>query len=537
MWRILSFFALVLALGIGFAWLADRPGDIVFTFDGMRYRIPLMVAASLAVALVATAMLAWWVVKSVVASPTAWRRRQRARKRDRGYQSLSTGLIAAGAGDAAAARRMTKQAEKLLNADQEPLIHLLDAQASMLEGRADDARAKFEKMVEDPETRLLGLRGLYLEAQRLGEREAAYHYAERAAETAPQLEWASSAVLGNRTAEGDWDGALKLLDAQKAAKLSDKDTIKRERAAVLTAKAMATLDHDAAEARRIGLEAHKLAPDLIPTSIVTARALLQQGELRKAAKILETAWKTEPHPEIAEVYVHARVGDSPADRLKRARQLFALRPDHPESSLALAHAALDAGEYGVAREAVDAVLKAAPRESAYLLMADIEEAQTGDQGRVRQWLSRAVKAPRDPAWTADGFVSDKWGPASPVTGRLNAFEWKVPVERLGPAIDAGSARDDDLPARKTASPAPIIASKPEETIEFAEAEVVSVEKPLVEAPVERETDVPKQVTPRRVAAVADREAKRDEIVIPVPDDPGVAPDRQIEKEPGRFRLF
>ncbi|MGO7508376.1 hypothetical protein ACC686_37010, partial [Rhizobium johnstonii] len=35
--------------------------------------------------------------------------------------------------------------------------------------------------------------------------------------------------------------------------------------------------------------------------------------------------------------------------------------------------------------------------------ADIEEAYTGDQGRVRHWLAQALKAPRDPAWVAGGF--------------------------------------------------------------------------------------------------------------------------------------
>lgn len=537
MWRILFFFLVILALGLGFAWLADRPGELAFTFEGFRYRIPLMVAASVGVAVVAAVMLTWWLIKNVAASPTAWRRRQRARKRDRGYQSLSTGLIAAGAGDAVSARRMTKQAEKLLNVDQEPLIRLLDAQASMLEGRIDDARAKFELMAEDPETRLLGLRGLYLEAQRMGAREAAYHYAERASELAPQLEWASSAVLGNKTAQGDWDGALKLLDAQKAARNADKDTLKRERAAVLTAKAMALLDNDPVTARTIALEAHKLAPELVPATVTAAKAMLQQNELRKAAKILEAAWKVEPHPEIAEVYIRARVGDSTGDRLKRARQLFALKPNHPESNLALAQAALDASEFAIAREAAEAVLKTTPRESAYLLLADIEEAQTGDQGRIRQWLSRAVKAPRDPAWTADGYVSDRWGPASPVTGKLNAFEWKVPVERIGPAIDAAPDFDDDLPARRTP---PAVAVPRPETRTVSEPEIVEAE--LVDAsPVATKArpDVIAEVAPPEKIPdrVADGEAQRSPVRIPVPDDPGVAPDKKPEKDAGRFRLF
>ena len=35
-------------------------------------------------------------------------------------------------------------------------------------------------------------------------------------------------------------------------------------------------------------------------------------------------------------------------------------------------------------------------------MSEVEEAEHGDRGRVREWLARAVHAPRDPAWTADG---------------------------------------------------------------------------------------------------------------------------------------
>jgi HemY protein len=39
-----------------------------------------------------------------------------------------------------------------------------------------------------------------------------------------------------------------------------------------------------------------------------------------------------------------------------------------------------------------------------------------------------VHAPRDPAWTADGIVADRWAPISPVTRTLDAFQWRVPIE-------------------------------------------------------------------------------------------------------------
>ena len=65
-----------------------------------------------------------------------------------------------------------------------------------------------------------------------------------------------------------------------------------------------------------------------------------------------------------------------------------------------------------------------------MLMAEIERTEHGDSGRARAWTLRAVRALHDPVWTADGYVSDRWRPVSPVTGRLDAFQWQTPLAAL-----------------------------------------------------------------------------------------------------------
>lgn len=523
--RILFFLLIVFGLGLGFAWLADRPGDMVVTFQGYQYQVSLMVAAVAVTAIVAAVMAVWWLIRSIWTSPYMISRYFRVRRRDRGYQALSTGMIAAGAGDAALARRKNKEAAKLISADQEPLIHLLDAHASLLEGDHETARKKFEAMLDVPEMRLLGLRGLYLEAERLGDRGVARHYAGRAAAIAPQLGWASDVALEQRTEEGDWDGALKLLETQKSGHQIDRDTLNRRRAVLLTAKAMAVLDADPLAAKNAALEANRLAPTLVPVALTAARALFRQNDIRKGAKILEAMWKLEPQPEVADLYVHARAGDATHDRLARAKRLQSLRQNHFESSLAVARAALDAGEYGLARQEAEAAIRLQPREGAYLLLADIEEAETGDQGRIRQLLSKAVRAPRDPAWVADGYVSDRWAPCSPVTGKLDAFEWRVPVERLGHMIEQEQAQARPaLPAavevEASAPPAPI---EPEP----ASASWAAPDTLVAGQTVEHE---PELAAGEPVASPAEG------AVAPRPDDPGVAPE-ETEAAPKRFRLF
>lgn len=597
--RIFAFLAIVVALGIGFSWLAERPGDLLMTFGGYQYRFSLMVAAVILVAVIAAIMISWWLIKSIWNSPHAITRHFRVRRRDRGYQALSTGMIAAGAGDSALARRKKQEAMKLISADQEPLIHLLDAQASLLEGDHQGAREKFEAMLKDPELRLLGLRGLYLEAERLGETEAARHYAQQAVEQAPQLGWASNAALETMAMSGDWNGAIALVDRQKASRQVDRDYGQRRKAVLLTAKAFDLIEADPTGARNAAVEANRLAPDLIPASIAAARAMFRLGDLRKGAKILETAWKKEPQAEIADAYVHARPGDSVQDRLARAKKLAAIRPSNVESCLVVARAALEAGEYALARKEVEAAVRLDPREGAFLLLADIEEQETGEEGRVRQWLAKAVRAPRDPAWVADGVVAERWAPVSPVTGRLDAFEWRAPVERLGPAIDMAEREamlqlssppsddddDDDAvlievePAKPVEPKASVdpIPVKPEpieakaapaavqpEVAKAIVAEATSDRPPLsmVAEPAEPVVDPDKGrmkepttdqpvATPRAAAQVPAQKPAEPPLRLvstkpepteetsrpPVPDDPGVDPDDVEKAEPARFKLF
>jgi HemY protein len=504
--RILGFVLLVFGLAAGFAWLADRPGDLVVTWQGMRHEVSLLAAAVALAALIAAVMLAWWLVKSIVRSPILIQRHFRARKRDRAYQSISTGMIAAGAGDAELARRMTRQAAKLLSSDQEPLIKLLDAQAAVLERRNDDARVMFEDMSNDPETRLLGLRGLYMEAERLGQREAARHFALRAAELAPQLQWAANVAMEERLLNADFDGALKLLDGQKNSGAVSKDLDKRRRAVLLAGKAIALFYRDPSGAKAASMEANRLAPDLVPAAVTLAKCLFKNGDLRKGSGVVEAAWKIAPHPELAEIYANARLGDTAPDRLKRMRKLTSVNSIHPDAHLALARALFDAKEYAEARREAEAALMLRPSEGACLLLADIEQAEGGSQGKVKVWLSKAVRAEPDPAWTADGMVSATWAPMSPVTGRLDAFEWKTPMGRVQALIEQDVIEPEIV--EETLAPQPARVPVPASVLETAAADIAPHSQP----------------------AATDR-------LQPPPDDPGVKAEYLNGAPKSKFRLF
>ncbi|WP_349436194.1 heme biosynthesis protein HemY [Pararhizobium sp. A13] len=548
--RILFYVLIVLALGAGFAWLADRPGELSLIWQGSRVEMSLMVAATLLASLISAVLIAIWLIRVVWLSPHSISRYFRARKRDRGYQALSTGLIAAGAGDSALARKMTVRTRGLLSSDQEPLIHLLEAQTALIEGKYDDARKKFELMADDPETRELGLRGLYLEAKRLGANEAARQYAERAADKAPHLPWATLAALDYRSQTGQWDEAIRLLDQSRASHVIDRKEADRKKAVLLTARATEKLEADPKGARDDALAALKLAEDLVPAGLIAAKALFREDNLRKAASILEKLWKQEPHPEVAKLYVRARSGDSAIDRLKRANKLEALRPNNAVALATVAESALEARELSLARSKAEAAARIQPNEGVFLLLADIEEADTGDDGRIRHWMNQALKSPRDPAWTADGVTSPEWLPVSPVSGRLDAFEWKQPVGQIAGPVEEGTLEVADaairsLPpvaiAHQRTEPEPEQAetpAKPKHVIEPPEkTEEIVVKTIAVPAPSES-VIVPQPVKVEKKPAPAKTE---ETVVEPFfgrpPDDPGVRDDSNKPMAKTSFRLF
>ena len=420
--RAVLFLLVVAALSFGVAWLADRPGDVVIVWQGLRIETSLMVLGG--AALVAMAVLAalWILISFVLRSPMLVGRLRRERRGARAYEAISNGLIAVGSGDAAAARLHSAAVNRI--APGEPLALFLAAQSAQLSGDRDAAENTFRTMASRADTKALGLHGLYVEAQRRNDLTSARAYAEEAVRTAPALGWASRAVQEFRCAAGDWAGALAHLERTKDA--LDKNTYRRRRAVMLTAHAQALEDTDRDQAKANAVEAAKLSPSLVPAAATAGRMLAEGGELRKASRIVAKAWRANPHPDLARTYADLRFGDAARDRLARVEALVKKTPGQIEGALAVARAALDAREFKKARAALAPYLTAVTRRIA-LMMAELERAEHNDEGRAREWLARAFNAAPDPQWTADGHVSDRWLPVSPVTGRLDAFEWRVPL--------------------------------------------------------------------------------------------------------------
>jgi HemY protein len=525
--RVVIFLLAVCLVASGAAWLADQQGEVIFSWHGRPYGISLLVAAVAVAVVAALAVVLWTILRAILRAPRALRHAAHARRNARGFLALSRGLLAVGSGDLAAARKFADEARRFASA--EPLTLLLGAQTAQLAGDRAGAERVFQTMTQHHETRLLGLHGLFIEAQRRRDPAAARLFAEEAARAVSVPAWAGRAVLQFRSVAGDFEGALERLERNLADGLIDRAAHRRQRAVLLTARALASETTDRAGARAQAEEAVKLAPTLVPAAALAGRLLGENGELRKAARLIETAWKANPHPDLADTYAHLRPGASARERLERVQALAQRVPGHIEAALAVAGAALDAQEFAVARAALADLVRAPTRRVA-LLMARLEQIEHGDEGRAREWMTRALHARRDPVWTADGVVSDRWMPVSPVSGRLDGFEWREPLAEIGGAVIEGA--DMSPPPATTNATNGRDAAARDPDVTSAGASPVAL--PSDEAPAS--PPEPAIAMPAGVARGADA-GKPFERVIPLlhaPDDPGpdaAPPAAEPETEP------
>lgn len=514
--RIILYLALLLGVATGLAWFADRPGTVTINWLGYEAAPSVFQAVIILTLLVLLLAALVWLMFTVINAPRRVSRRMERRRQRKGMQALQEGIFAAGSGDQAKAAKFAGLAQKYV--PNSPLTKLLRAQAAQLNGDRIAAQRIFTSMLDEDDTKLLGLRGLFQEAKREGQLEAAKLYVQQALAINPSLPWPAPALFEFQCREHDWQGALETLNIARQHKIFDRKAADRRRAVLLTALAAESEERGDGKALELALEAHKLAPELVPAAAIAGRVLAAEGNTQKAAKIIAETWELAPHPDLAAVYAHARPGDSPRDRLARVKSLASLTPGHAEAAIAVAATAIEARAWDEARAALDYLLRDKPTARVCTLMARIEGGEKRDAGRVREWLARALRAPRDPAWIADGVISDEWAPVSPITQTLDAFVWEVPPEQTKPQLgdermlaelarleaDTGEPRldagDATLDLEPVAAPQPHIAgvepasvpsrkaaphgepSRPETVMPASPAPVSAIDKRAVPAP-------------------------------------------------------
>ena len=467
--RLFLFLLAAVAVSLLAAWLADHPGQVALTWQGVH------VETSFAVLMIAVLLLGlllvvlFEIIRLLGGAPRRIGHRLRRSRVDRGYQALAQGLVAAAAGDTSAAKALNRRADKLLG--HAPATLLLSAQAAQLEGDEVVARARFQEMLEHQETEFLGLRGLLAQAMKEGDWENALQLARRAHLRRPNTPWVLTTLFDLQTRSGLWTEALSTVSDMARHKLIDRSTATRWRALLYHQRAAAQRAAGRPyEALYLARKAHKLHPDFAPIAVQASALAEQSNQPRVARKVLESAWKAKPHPALAKAYFALGGNSSASERLKLAQRLHELQPRQLESELALAEQAIAAKAWPAAREALERARKLNPTASVYRLLAEVAQAE-GDGERARAYLAQAVDAAPDHAWLCEttGQVRANWSAFGP-DGRFDSLRWGAPPKIVPLLGDERAELIPPSPERAPQVPVPMTAEPPATAVRDAKVD-------------------------------------------------------------------
>ena len=346
------------------------------------------------------ATLFWRAIVWILEAPRRSARVRADQQRTRGNEALARGFLAAAAGDGSEARRQAQIAADL--ASESPgLVRVLAAQAAEAAGDVPAARAAYNAMLGFPEMRLAGQKGLMQLALAEGDRSAALIHARAAYHLAKTARWAWRALFEERLEAGDWAAALDLIQEALERKIVSPLMAERARAALLAASAFSLDLHDPrqrAEALDFAQQSVKLQPAFAPGVVMAARLIAQDGKAGRAAGLIETAWKSAPHPALSLAYRDLITAETPRERAGRLLTLAALNPSARESHLLTVEAALTSGDAAAARASAKAIEQEAVTARLAGLMARVAFADKNPD-EARAWIARGGAAPQEADWS------------------------------------------------------------------------------------------------------------------------------------------
>ncbi|MFQ3255313.1 MAG: HemY protein, partial [Loktanella salsilacus] len=271
--KILIFVAIVTGLTWGAVQLMDVQGGANIAVAGYEITLNALQLVFAFAALIVAVWLGLKLLKLLIAvfhflngDETAISRHFDRNRERKGFEALSEGLFALASGEGHLAMAKAKRADKYL--DRPELTTLLTAQAAEMTGDTRTAETSYRKLLENDDTRFVGVRGLMHQKLAIGDTDTALGLARKAFEIKPKHEEIQNTLLKLQAEKSDWSGARETLGAKLKSGNLPRDVHKRRDAVLALSEARDILDEgQSMEAREAAIQANKLSPDLIPATV------------------------------------------------------------------------------------------------------------------------------------------------------------------------------------------------------------------------------------------------------------------------------
>ena len=346
--------------------------------------------------------------------------------KEKGYNAFVSGMIALANKDYKRAILESKKISNHLD-DSPSLALLLKSEIFKVEKKYDELSVVYENMSKNKHTENLGYRGMMEQYLRAQDYHHAFIYGERLFNNNPFIEKIYDTLISIIAKTNNWQQLLIISDRAYSKKIIDKKVYEENKSIGFFEIAKIKQLSEIEESLKYMQKALKLRKNFPPYIKLYISLLIQNKNYNLAKKFIKKVWNELPHAEYKESIL-SLAAHLEIEMLELVKYIAGASYKSEETTILMVEAFIESKKWDDARNQIKDLLDVRPKKEVCLLMAKIEEGDSGDVQKINAWTQRAKDGAANNIWicTISKKSQQTWSSVSEA-GYFNSLEWRQPI--------------------------------------------------------------------------------------------------------------
>ena len=346
--------------------------------------------------------------------------------KEKGYNAFVSGIIALANKDYKRAILESKKISNHLD-DNPSLVLLLKSEIFKVEKKYDELSVVYENMSKNKHTENLGYRGMMEQYLRAQDYHHAFIYGERLFNNNPFIEKIYDTLVSIIAKTNNWQQLLIISDRAFSKKIIDKKVYEENKSIGFFEIAKIKQLSEIEESLKYMQKALKFRKNFPPYIKLYINLLIQNKNYNLAKKSIKKAWNELPHAEYKESML-SLAAHLEIEMSELVKYIAGASYKNEESIILMVETFVESKKWDDARNQIKDLLDVRPKKEVCLLMAKIEEGDSGDVQKINAWTQRAKDGAANNIWicTISKKSQQTWSSVSEA-GYFNSLEWRQPI--------------------------------------------------------------------------------------------------------------
>ena len=346
--------------------------------------------------------------------------------KEKGYNAFVSGMIALANKDYKRAILESKKISNHLD-DNPSLALLLKSEIFKVEKKYDELSVVYENMSKNKHTENLGYRGMMEQYLRAQDYHHAFIYGERLFNNNPFIEKIYDTLVSIIAKTNNWQQLLIISDRAFSKKIIDKKVYEENKSIGFFEIAKIKQLSEIEESLKYMQKALKFRKNFPPYIKLYINLLIQNKNYNLAKKSIKKAWNELPNAEYKESIL-SLAAHLEIEMSELVKYIAGTSYKNEESIILMVEAFVESKKWDDARNQIKDLLDVRPKKEVCLLMAKIEEGDSGDVQKINAWTQRAKDGAANNIWicTISKKSQQTWSSVSEA-GYFNSLEWRQPI--------------------------------------------------------------------------------------------------------------